>query len=252
MRKRLFNQTAITGYGSLILAIAPFFVGDTKMSVTTWALVFIGVVLVLYGVIYPNKTRGYTEMKGIIEQRQEYLPQLRNIIEQKNTRMGELSKIAGNLSLETYYQKYLALNNTYPKTFQGLVKTHKDELVRRKVAIIVSLKKLNFGANNAYLSELIYNDHDGIQVMDKKLVTCLARNSDKALSQAIIRLTKTQKSYYSIMALQDICLNNGFDYKAPKYITTLYDAPNILKPILLIYLKNVDNRIDELLKGEDL
>lgn len=194
------------------------------------------------------------EPQAVIEsrkkERKEYLPQLQDTTGKMIVRMKELATIAGQLPLETYFDKYLKLNKMYPYIYRTL-KRQKDEVVRRKVATIVSLHSLNFGMNNVYLSELQDKDDKagiGMIPLQKEYNEYYPRNRDKKLSAELDILFKYAKWFYSCYALAELAKNSDFPLKAPKYISPFYDKPKKLEAKLLKQQRKVNDRFSDLLR----
>jgi hypothetical protein len=107
MRRRIFNRTTGAGIGSLLLAVLPFTLEDNTMNPTTWALLVIGVGLVLWGVFKkPQRRLGLSELKEIVGKREEYLNPLKDNINKRLSRANDLVKDASEYPLEEYQKKY--------------------------------------------------------------------------------------------------------------------------------------------------
>lgn len=222
------------------------------MNPTFGVLVGIGIILVLWGVIKVEKRLSYAEMRRLLEDRQQYLPQLRDTTDKMLTRMRELAIEAGRASLEEYYEKYLARNDTYQKEYRSQKGKQKDVAVKRKVAIITSLHKKGFSSKNIYFYELEDKDENGLVVLKKEYNTYYSRNNDKELAKNLDRLFNTARRVFSGHTIAEMAKHNDLPYKDPKYNAKFYDLPKYLDCILKYYHKKVDKRFDELMKGEDL
>ena len=81
MRKRLLNQTTLSGFGAWILSVLPFFQEGSQMNLTSWALLVIGTLLVFLGFFKPERQMTPRQAADLLESRKQYLPQLKeNII----------------------------------------------------------------------------------------------------------------------------------------------------------------------------
>jgi len=205
-----------------------------------------GAVLIIIASLKKPKDESLPILQDRIKQRKRYLPQLKDTTDKMLIRMRELAVVAGQLPLEQYYDRYLKLNKTYQRVYRLLALTHKDEIVRRKVAIVVALHYLKMSINNVYQSELEDTDTTMISLM-KDYNTYRPRNKDKKLSKGLDILFKDAKRFYSCLALAELAKNNDFPFKSPKYVSSFYDKPRKLEAILGKRHNIVNERFDELL-----
>jgi len=112
MRKRFLNNTTITGYGSLILSILPFFEEGKTVSFTMGVLIFIGTVLVLFGVLKkPPKERLERSIVNMTyESRKDYILPLYDLFESYINAVTSISARPVFHSLETYGNYKYRLN----------------------------------------------------------------------------------------------------------------------------------------------
>lgn len=253
MRKRFFNSTTLAGVGSLLLALLPYFTQEgSKMNPTFWALVGIGAILVLVGILKVEKRLSGADITEIMQNRRQYLPQLRDTTSKMLVRMRELSIQAGKFPLEEYYDRYLARNNTYQQEYRKQTGKQKDKTAKRKVAIITSLHKKGFHYNNLYLCELEDRDKDGLVALRKEYETYFARNRDASLARTLNKLFEYAQKAFSCHTLAEMGKYNELPYKDTKYIAALYDKPKWLDCLLERQHRIANKRFDELLRGEDL
>ena len=228
------------------------------MSLINWqsplgvvVIVIFATSVILYGIGIFKRELGFYEKKVMLDQRQEYIPLFRQVVDKMLTRMKELAVEAGKLPLEQYYNKYLKLNNTYKREYLKLSFSHKDEKVRCKVAIVAALGKKGFGRKNSYLYELEDKD-TSMDALKKEYAIFLARANDNPLSKSLKRLFKQAMVMYSGYSIAEIAKNNDFPFKDPKYINVTYEKPKILESFVNIFHKWVNERFDALLRGDDL
>ncbi len=222
------------------------------MNLTSWVLVGIGAILFLYGTLKIERKLSYVDMSELLKDRQQYLPQLRDTMDKMLTRMRELSIEAGRASLEEYYEKYLARNDTYQREYERQTGKQKNETAKRKVAIITALHKKGFSAKNLYLYELEDRDKDGLVALKKEYDIYYPRNRDKELATNLNKLFDFAKKAFSGHTIAEMAKYNDFPYKDPKYNAIFYDLPKWYDCRLQHYHKLANKRFDELIRGEDL
>ena len=218
------------------------------MNPTAWALVGIGTLLVLWGVL--KRALTFDQRRKIVEDREIYLPVLRSTIDKILDRKYELAIQAGRLPLEEYYDRYLSRTNAYSKAYKSI--TNADEGVRRKVAIIVALKNQRFHKYNPYLAELEHSTKDPLYEYQTTCDNLVSRCGDKGLSREIKNLFKTANKYHLVLALAEMGLSSGLRLKAAKHYNALYQKPQLLKPFVTFYHNRVNKKIDSLKRGDDL
>ena len=140
MWNKLTNKNSITGFVAILLSTSSFFaqfvLEGWAMNIEQWitplgvaSITFFvgGVVLVVWN--FFRKELIFEQQRKIVEDRQTYLPHLKNVIDKFLSRKYELAIQAGRLSLEEYHKKYLRLNNKYDKAYKRYI--NKDTSVRR-------------------------------------------------------------------------------------------------------------------------
>jgi hypothetical protein len=260
---KIWNKTGISALAGLLAYIVTVLVlfipykGETAVSAIDWrsplGLVFIGLFslsVILYSVSIFKRDLDFFQKKSILEQRQEYLPLLRETIEQIIVHFKELSKEAGKLPLESYFDKYLKLNSTYQRIFNRL--PHKDLALRREIAICLALQSKLFFRKNTYLYELESKDTALAQLMNTCKAYLARLDKNKPLSANIKVLFKRVRSSASMDSMADLSINNDLKYKDPKDINVFYEKPRWLDTFVEDAHKQVVKDIDALLMGEDL
>jgi hypothetical protein len=264
MWKKIQSKNGIAGFGAIFIAGSAFaaqllLLTTEERAVINWVsplglltiiLGIFGLGFIILSIFKPELS--FLDKRNIVEQRQNYLPQLRDTTDKILTRMKELAIEAGRSSLEEYYEKYLARNNIYQHEYKKQTGKQKNKMVKRKVAIITALCKLKFHKNNLYLSELEDRDIDGLVALRKEYDTYYSRNRDRKLARKLDTLFGHAKQVFSTYTIAEMGKYNNLPFKAPKYIATLYSAPKILDDLLKGKRKATNKRFDELLRGEDL
>jgi len=112
MRKRFLNNTTITGYGSLILSILPFFEEGKTVSFTMGVLIFIGTFLILFGILKkPPKERLERSIVNMTyESRKDYILPLYDLFKNYINAVTSISARPIFHSLETYGNYKYRLN----------------------------------------------------------------------------------------------------------------------------------------------
>ena len=126
MRRRIFNRTTLTGLGSLLVALLPYFEAE-QMSITTIVLALIGSALVIWGFIEkPQQRLKRSELNPLIEQRETYLVPLKSTIQEILTITDRLAIEAGEYPLEEYKKRYLPFHkNPLPISIQNALVSDK-------------------------------------------------------------------------------------------------------------------------------
>lgn len=219
---------------------------ETPLGITVIALFVVGLILYVIGIF--KKDIGYREWQIIVEDRKGYLPLFRSVVDKMVIRYGELSVIAGQLPLETYYDKYLKLNNTFKQEYSKLSK--RDDVVRRKLAIIVSLFKKGFYKKNTYLSELVVNDAI-MTSLNTDYSAFISRINDKKLKSNLDLLMITMMQINSAKSISEMAKNAQLPLKDAKFYNTLYDKPKTLENWGNRVHSWVNDRFEILLNGGD-
>lgn len=205
----------------------------------------IAIALIAYGVFKEPAREPLPVIKARIKSRKEYLPKLRNIIDQRLKRQRELATKAGKLPLEEYYNRYLSRGNDYKLAYRLLSVSHKEP-TRRKMAIITGLHFQKFFMNNVYLFALEEND-DTAKALRKEYDTYSARNTDSKLSREIETLLKVARQFNSCVVLAEIGKHSDLPFKSSKYIAGLYSGQLKLDRRLQKQHQKVNGRFAELL-----
>jgi hypothetical protein len=221
----------------------------SPLGITSIMLFILGSVLIIWNIFRRELT--FEQKREIVADREIYLPQLNQAVDSLLSSKKELAKKAGLLSLEEYYNLYLSRNNQFEKAYKELELTHKEEVTRRKVAIITALNKLGFHSKNLYYYELQRKDkrHNDLKTEYDSLY---AKTNDSRLNKRLDKLFDIADKHYSISVLVGMTLNAGLSFKAPRYQLSFYEKPRILENLLIYQHQQVNNRINELLKGVDL
>ncbi len=242
MRERIFNRTTLSGIGAWILSVLPYFQEGSQMNLTTWALLFIGTFLVLWGVLKPEKHISFNDKKAIIAERQEVIPKLKLSIDTRIRMSRQLINRAEKLPLIQYWEKYL--RNTMPYLITKNKPTKPLEIVNK-------LAQKGFVWNNLYYQELKENDASYKQILENYKLN-LSKVNDNKLTQKLSSLWELENISHSTQIYASLSMNNKKIPNVPLgYRWGLRGKHNSEKGFQSS-LKDVENRINELLRGDDL
>jgi hypothetical protein len=239
MFKRIFNQTTITGIGSILLSILPYFQDDSKMNTTSWTLVGIGIALTLLGCMVGIFKRSWSihDIEALMEDRRKVLPELQKLVEERIKRLNQLVEYAIKYPLDEYYKKYF-------------YKQKLDSLLSRPVAILKIFAINHFELDNLYYEQLKRSDTSLKQILVSYELT-YNRVNDNKLKRYLRQLWRYQHNYNSQVILANISKQNKnihnwvSGYKLGRLGEQINDY-NFNRS-----LKLVNNRIDYLLEGRD-
>jgi len=260
MWKRLTRRDSIAGIAAIFISSASFIAqynleGWTMqleqwlspLGITFIVLFVLGVSLIIWN--YFRRDISFDQKRKTAEDRETYLPELRETIDKMLALKEKIAIQAGRIPLEEYYEKYLSLNDSYAKAFNKL--ENKNEDVKRKIAIIVALKNQNFHKYNPSFTEFI-RSHNVLSEHNNLCESYLSRCGDRNLKREYEKLFKTANKYHLVLAMAEMGLSNDFHLKASKYYENLYEKPKMLKPFIDFYRKRVNKVIDSLMRGDDL
>ena len=264
MWAKLRSKNAITGFGALCLSIASFtaqimlapeglrIVWLSPLGISTIALLILGIYFIFLGIF--KHELSFSEKENIVRQRQEFIPQFRQIIDRMMTRMKEVATEAGRLPYQQYVDEYVTPRGIY----HGI-------LGKNVVVTTVRLYKTGLSYNNPFFHAL--EDRDTVMIsLKKEYATYLARISDKFLTNELESLFKHAEAHYSFYTLLE--MTQSKDLPLSEVINSIH--LEIKHPIAKILYsarrgsareieskvnhlhKSVNDRFDELLGGDDL
>jgi hypothetical protein len=262
MRKRLQSKCGIAGIAALLISGASF-IAQYKLEGWTMQLenlgsplgiLFIllgggGVFLIIWN--FFRRESSFADKEAIVKQRQENLPLLRNSIDAIIERQRELAFKLGKRPLQTFFDEYLKISKEY-KMYRKLLKTYhtSDEVTKHKVAILIAISRFFF-VKTICLNNVCRDGEDMAKLMAEKDIY-YHRNNDKALSSTIDQLLFAVTKYHSLLALGELATNNQLAYTSAKKFARFEEKPEILKGFMTRDYKKMNDRINFLMRGEDL
>lgn len=193
----------------------------------------------------------FPEKKAIEQQRQKDLPLLRASIDAILTRQQQLAFQIARMPLDSFFDKYLQINRDYRRYRQWLHSLHgADEQTQHKMAVLLSIARFFF-PKTICLND-ICRDDDLMSKLDAEKAIYYHRNTDRKLSRIIDQLLDDATKYHSVLALAELATHSGIQYKDVKHHSVFQERPRILKRFVARAYKAMNNRIDLLMRGEDL
>lgn len=242
MQERIFNRTTLSGVGAWVLSVLPYFQEGSKMNITSWVLLVIGTIFVLWGVLNPDKHVSFNDKKIILEERQEILPKLRLSIASRLKALRPLINKAEKLPLIQYWDKYLK------NTLLYLITKQKP---KKPLEITNVLVRKKFPWNNLYYQELKDNDPNYKKVSDNyNIIT--SKIDDSVLRNRLKWLWNLEHASNSLQIYASLSMNNRRIPNVPLGYRWRYKSKNLSKEGFQGQLKYVEKRIDELMRGDDL
>lgn len=256
MPSRKWNRAIILGLAGIlsnIIALAFFFIPQkgehivsidwgSPQGVTVLVLIPINIILFVVGIFMKERTLSFNDRKALIEERQLYLPKLRLSIENRLRAMTPLIKKAETLPLIQYWEKYL--KHTYPYV-----------VTRRKpskpLEITNSLFRHGFLWNNLYYQELKEKETPYRQVVDNYNIL-IAKNTDSKLKDKLDVLWKIEHSASSSQIFASLSMNNKGIPNTPMGLRGGLRGKHFSKENFQNGVTDIENRISELLRGDDL
>ena len=237
-----FNSTVRFGVGSLILALLPFSQEGAKMNITSWALVGIGMILVLWGVFKPEHRLTPREAADLLESRKKYLPQLKDNIINKTKRLEYVRDVASKITFDEFLRKFVLGSPSDPKNkeagFWDIAKFY----------VIAGFKTSGAMYNNLYYEDLKRKD-DILNPLETEYDLLVAQNKDKKLRKKLNEYWDVADKSNSRIIFERMMRNAKHPLSpSRKNLVNLVEKfySRKIKPIPI---SNLMNRIDELLCG---
>jgi hypothetical protein len=243
MAKRFLNQTAITGYGSILLSVFTIFQEGVQMNITSWILAILGAGLIIYAAIKtPNTRPTKTEIDALVNTRMGYLPDLQNVIEKKIHIHDELKLQACNCPFEEYGKKYFWGN----KQYRDSMKKHPNDI---NFALQTGFWSSGFVLKNILYQDLIKADIK-ISGIESQYDLIFSKIKDKKLRKFIKDYWWYEfraNSLWIFMEMMKVS-NVKIELTRRKLAHLGVDAMVNMKSLAL---KRINTRTDELLDGAE-
>ncbi|MBI2860568.1 MAG: hypothetical protein HYX91_03555 [Chloroflexi bacterium] len=257
MEKYFWNKTNIYGLAGIVswaitvLVLFIPFKGDSTVSLVIWnsplgiiviTLFVIAVVLYAYALFKTEKRLSFNDQKAIVSERQKVLPELRESVEKRLKALRPLMNKAEKLPLMQYWEKYL--KNTMPY----LVTKRKPQ---KPIEITNKLVRKKFPINNLYYYELKETDPFYKRILDNYNII-LSKVDDKKLKKKLHSLWWLEHIARSLQIYASLSMNNKKIPNVPMGYRGGYRGKQYTEDGFQIQLKDIESRINELLRGDDL
>lgn len=251
MGSKLKGKNAITGLGAWFLSIASFtaqlilapegvrIMWLSPLSISTATLFILGSLLIYWSIF--KRELSFPEKQAELKKRQEYLQELKKMVHRRLEVAKKLQSKAITLPLYQYYDKYL--KHTFPYI-----------LTRRKlkpVEIISKLARHKFIWNNLYYQSLKDNDYSYKSLVVRYDIL-YAQTDDRCLKNHLNTLWVREHQSGSAQIYVLISMNNKRIPNIPLGLRGGLRGKKNVEDALKMCLRNVEQRIDLLQRGEDL
>ena len=244
MRKRLFNTVTLSGFGSLLLAILPYFEEGAKMNATTWALLGIGMILVLWGMLKPKKHYSFPEMQDIVAERAKYLSNLKDYLSQYIVCTEDLAKTNDCLyDLDSYINLYFKYKMKWVSNVLKMSVKDSSQLLFMKL-----YGQLLF-MDNLILRQIVDVNPEAQELL-RKINSCIPYIPNKKLRQCIQGVAKASHVVNSYQVFGKL-INKYFE-DMPRRISKTLQRGDDVSNQFRNDCSSVYRQIDELLRGDDL
>lgn len=261
MWSKLKSKEAIVGLGALVWGVASVTVQLllvpegvqmmwlSPLGIFTIAMFILGTFLIFWGIF--KHELSYADKQAIVKQRQENLSLLRNSIDSILKRQKELAIEIGKQPIQAFFDEYLKKSREY-KMYRKLLNTYhtSDKVTKHKVATLVTIGKFFF-VKTICLNNACRDDKDMGGLMAEKDIY-YHRNNDKALSNIIDQLLFAARKYHSALAFGELATNNQLAYTSAIKYARFEEKPEILKGFMARDYKKTNDRMNLLMRGEDL
>lgn len=244
MRKRLFNTTTLSGFGSLLLATLPYFEEGAKMNATTWALLGIGVILVLWGMLKPKKHYSFSEMQDIVAERAKYFSNLKDYLSQYIVCTEDLAKTNDCLyELDSYINLYFKYKIKWVSNVLKMSTKDSSQL------LLMKLHGQVLFMDNLILRQIVDVNPEAQELL-RKINSCIPYIPNKKLRRCIQGVVKASHMVNSYQVFGKL-INKYFD-DTPRGISKTLRRGEDVSNHFRSNCNSVNKQIDELLRGDDL
>lgn len=241
MRDRLFNRTTLSGIGAWILSVLPFFQEGSMMNATSWALLAIGTILVLWGILKREHQLSPKEAANLLKDRAEYLPKLKNNIQEQTKQVEHIRDIASKITFTQYLGKYYSFLKGTKKRSSFIGKIGDIPWAIRIVPSGVT--------NNLYYHDLKKMD-DLYNSLETEYELLLPEIKDRKLKKKLKNFWDLEDMNNSRIAFGQMVKNDKYPI-SPEARKIANKMEKFYKRSLkLIPITEIMERIDELLDGE--
>ena len=187
----------------------------------------------------------------MVKQRREDLPLLRDSVDAVLKKQKEIALELGKTPLQTLFDEYLKKSREYKLYRKLLNKYHtSDKVTKHKVATLVAIGKFFF-VKSICLNNACRDDEDIERLIAEKDIY-YHRNNDKALSRTVDQLLFAAAKYHSALAFGELATNNQLAYTSAIKYARFEEKPEILKGFMAREYKKMNDRMNFLIRGEDL
>lgn len=240
--RNFVNRRALVGFGGLVLTLAPYVLERDKMNTLAWLIVVSGVMLVIWGIIKPERQLSPRDAANLLEDRKQYLPQLKENIINKTRQLTYNKEIASKMAFEDYLKGYVVELSKSKTKLSGVV-----DILKYYMTIGFNVG-LSLG-NNLYYEDLKQNDSvfNDLQAVYDLL---LAQVKDKNLKKKLNTYWDIEDKSNSRMIIEQMVRNAKTPLTPSRKIQVNLVEKFYSRKIKPIPISDVMNRIDELLYGE--
>lgn len=208
-----------------------------------------GVSLIIWN--FFRRDLGFADKQAMVNQRQENLPLLRDSIDSALKRQREIALELGKIPLQAFFDEYLKKSKEYKMYRKLLNACHtSDKVTKHKVSILATMGMFFFG-KPICLNNACRDDKGMAELMAEKDIY-YHRNNDKALSNIIDQLLFAATKYHSALAWAELATNNKLAYTSAKKYARFEEKPEILRGFMARDYKKMNDRMNFLMRGEDL
>ncbi len=260
MERRFWNKTVILDIASIVSNLAALGImfipqrGEDKMTILNWqspqgilviALIATSVVLVIIGIFLKDTHLSFNDKKALIQERSRSLAELRSHIDSRLRAAQPLMNKAERLPLLEYWKMYL--KNTYPYIVTR-------QTPKTPLEIANALRKHNFLWNNEYYGELKEQDGNYKRVLNNYHMSLakVDRRSRKILTPSLNGLWRLEHWSNSCQIFGTISMKNKGIPNTPTGYSGGLKGKHMAAGGFQTALTDVQNKIGELMRGEDL